>query len=153
MNQPGGNMPGFRPGPPLPRGSLGPSRMRIRNINQPDWHPANWEPHYQIGAGIVIFIVIVVVVIVIMGSGQQSFVSRTPVVLNKNKLANRNIPMVTKYNKRNFGNDDRTADEYYDDRMYNQLKHSGASKTRMSSYLKLPGTNTEYRKFVEISAR
>ena len=52
--------------------------------------------------------------------------------------------------KYNFSNDDRTADEYYDDRIYNHAGHISAPKHKTD--FKLPGTVTVYRKYTEKSA-
>ena len=52
--------------------------------------------------------------------------------------------------KYNFSNDDRTADEYYDDRIYNHAGHISAPKHKTD--FKLPGTVTLYRKYTEKSA-
>ena len=49
-----------------------------------------------------------------------------------------------------YDSDDRTADEYYDDRVYKHTGHNAASKHPRDQ--KHPGTGTLYRKYIEKSA-
>ena len=150
------------PMPPMrqPMQSLQPRNMNTYSDNQlnkyPNWHPANWAPHYQAGAGIgiVVFIIVVIVLIIYFTSPTtyMSFKPKTPKSTHVSYNPNRIQPRLNFTKKRNFNNDDRTADEYYDDRTFARSNKTAHSNHKAKFGLKLPGTNTSYRKFTEKSS-
>ena len=121
----------------------------------PGWHPMNWSPQYQMGAGVGVFVIIIVVIIIIyfsFSSTSLNFTSKTP---KQNRIIYRPNSVKSPVNwtkKHNFDNDDRTADEYYDDRTFTRNNNMAYSNQKARFSLKLPGTNTVYRKFTEKSA-
>lgn len=155
-------LPSYQQMPPMrqPMQSLPPRNMNTYNGNRlnnyPNWHPANWAPHYQAGAGIgiVVFIIVVIVLIIYFTSPTtyMSFKPKTPKSTHVSYNPNRIQPRLNFTKKRNFNNDDRTADEYYDDRTFARSNKTAHSNHKAKFGLKLPGTNTSYRKFTEKSS-
>lgn len=123
-------------------------RYKLRN------YPRKRNITTLIIVGIVVLIIIIIIVLsVVFGEkGSHKFSSMlrqsehagTP---NKPVIIDSELNWNQKYN---FSNDDRTADEYYDDRIYNHAGHISAPKHKTD--FKLPGTVTLYRKYTEKSA-
>ena len=66
-------------------------------------------------------------------------------IMNRPDIIDSELNWQKKYNQDNL-----TADEYYDDRVYNHAGHISAPKHPRD--FKHPGTGTQYRKFMEKSA-
>ena len=129
--------------------------MQMPFNNYPNWHPANWAPHYQAGAGIgLVVFIIVVIVLIIYFTSPTTYMSFKPKSTHVSYKPNRPKPkpMLNWIKKHNFNNDDRTADEYYDDRTFARSNKTAYSNNKAKFGLKLPGTNTSYRKFTEKSS-
>lgn len=123
-------------------------------INTHQLNPKNWsKKNLIIVCVIAVLIIIIIVLSFVLGAKdsnkfmsmlRQSEHAGTP---NKPVIIDSELNWNQKYN---FSNDDRTADEYYDDRIYNHAGHISAPKHKTD--FKLPGTVTVYRKYTEKSA-
>lgn len=128
-----------------------------KTINDHPLNPKNWSKKKLITVGIICVAVLVVIIIILsivlsvkdshpfMSMLRQSEHAGTP---NQPVIIDSELNWNQKYNFSN--NDDRTADEYYDDRIYNHAGHISAPKHKTD--FKLPGTVTVYRKYTEKSA-
>jgi len=142
------SMPGQRP-----MQQLMPGQMSMNGY--PNWHPMNWSPQSQMGAGVGVFVIIIVIVIIIYFSFSPTSLNFTPKIFKRNNIVYRPKsvrPHVNWIKQNNFNNDDRTADEYYDDRTFTRNNNIASSNNKARFSLKLPETSTGYRKFTEKSA-
>lgn len=121
--------------------------------NPKGWKPMKWfksRVFWTIIIVIVILIIIAAVTGAVMGAEHQKFGSMLRVsdhtgIMNRPDIIDSELNWQKKYNS-----DDRTADEYYDDRIYN---HAGYTSTpKHPRDFKHPGTGTMYRKYIEKSA-
>lgn len=137
----------------LPNAPSKPDGFKYMIDNHP-LNPGNWTTKTRL---IVFFIAVLIIIIIVlsivlsvkdsnkfMSMLRQSEHAGTP---NKPVIIDSELNWNQKYN---FSNDDRTADEYYDDRIYNHAGHISAPKHKTD--FKLPGTVTLYRKYTEKSA-
>jgi hypothetical protein len=139
--------------PNAPISSFSQPRNIKSMINTYPFNPKNWSKTTIIVLIIAVLVIIIIVLAIVLGVKdshpfasmlRQSEHAGTP---NKPVIIDSELNWNQKYN---FGNDDRTADEYYDDRIYNHAGHISAPKHKTD--FKLPGTVTVYRKYTEKSA-
>jgi hypothetical protein len=128
------------------------SYQLMKNPNYSFYKPHTWSK-LRVGITIVVLILVIAVIIgIVVGLSveHQKFGSMLRVsdhtgIMNRPDIIDSELNWQKKYNS-----DDRTADEYYDDRIYN---HAGYTSTpKHPRDFKHPGTGTMYRKYIEKSA-